>query len=472
MSPTLTLHDTATRAKRPFAPIRPDRVGLYVCGPTVYDRIHIGNARPLIVFDVLNRLLRQLFPQVTYVRNITDVDDKIMDRAAERGISIEEVTRSTTEQFHKDTAALGCTPPDHEPRATQHIAGMIRLIETLIANGHAYEKDGNVLFNVPSFAGYGRLSGRDRDEQIAGARVDVAPYKRDPADFVLWKPSAADQPGWDSPWGRGRPGWHIECSAMSEHHLGVPFDIHGGGIDLVFPHHENEIAQTCCARGLSHMANFWLHNGFVTVNGEKMAKSLGNFTTVEDVLAKAPGEAVRLWTLGTHYRSPLDFSWEGIERAKATLDRFYGALARVPALRTNEPENGDLHERTRGRADRTNEPEPALLEALCDDLNTPKALAVLHDLLGRLNRTNEPEDRERLRASGAVLGLLQAEPEAWLKGGSVADDSQEIEAAIAARLAARKGKNFAEADRIRAELSARGIILEDGPGGTTWRRAS
>ncbi len=491
MSPTLTLHDTATRAKRPFAPIRPDRVGLYVCGPTVYDRIHIGNARPLIVFDVLNRLLRHLFPEVTYVRNITDVDDKIMDRASERGVPIDEVTGTTTAQFHADAAALGCLPPDHEPRATQHIAGMIRIIQVLVENGHAYAGDGHVLFSVPSFADYGRLSGRDRDEQIAGARVDVAPYKRDPADFVLWKPSGADQPGWDSPWGRGRPGWHIECSAMSEHHLGVPFDIHGGGIDLVFPHHENEIAQTRCAHGLSRMANFWLHNGFVTVNGEKMAKSLGNFTTVADVLAKAPGEAVRLWTLGTHYRSPLDFSWEGVERAKATLDRFYGALARVPANRTNEPENPNLHERTRGSdganepgnaklhertrasaSNRPNEPEPALVEALCDDLNTPKALAVLHDLLGRLNRTNEPEDRAMLLASGAVLGLLQNEPEAWLKGGAASGENAGIEAAIAARLAARKARDFAEADRIRADLAAKGIVLEDGPGGTTWRRAS
>ncbi|HEX2526775.1 MAG TPA: cysteine--tRNA ligase [Geminicoccus sp.] len=471
MSPTLTLHDTATRKKRPFAPIRPDRVGLYVCGPTVYDRIHIGNARPLIVFDVLNRLLRHLFREVTYVRNITDVDDKIMARAAESGIPIDEMTRTTTEQFQADALAIGCTPPDHEPRATEHIAGMLRLIGQLIENGHAYAADGHVLFHVPSFPEYGRLSGRDRDEQIAGARVDVAPYKRDPADFVLWKPSADDQPGWPSPWGRGRPGWHIECSAMSEHHLGTPFDIHGGGIDLVFPHHENEIAQTRCAHGQGSMANFWLHNGFVTVNGEKMAKSLGNFTTVEDALAMAPGEALRLWTLGTHYRSPLDFSREGLERAKATLDRFYGALARVRANDTNEPERDDPHERTRAPSNRMNEPEPALVEALCDDLNTPRALAVLHDLLGRLNRTNEPEDRATLVASGALLGLLQDEPEAWLKGGS-ADEGSEIEAAIAARLAARKARNFAEADRIRADLSARGIILEDGPGGTTWRRAS
>ena len=308
MSPTLALYDTKSRQKRPFVPIRPDRVGLYVCGPTVYGQIHVGNARPLIVFDVLTRLLRHQFKEVVYVRNITDVDDKIMAEASERGVPIDQLTRSTTERFHQDCAALGCAPPDFEPRATEHVAQMIALIQRLIDNGHAYDAGGNVLFHVPSFPEYGQLSGRDRDEQIAGARVDVAAYKRDPADFTLWKPSTEGQPGWDSPWGRGRPGWHIECSAMSAINPGVPFDIHGGGIDLVFPHHENEIAQTRCADGLAHMANTWMHNGFVTVNGEKMAKSLGNFTTVEDVLAKVPGEAIRLWTLGTHYRSPLDFS--------------------------------------------------------------------------------------------------------------------------------------------------------------------
>ena len=450
MSPTLVLHDTASRGKRPFVPLQPGKVGVYACGPTVYDLIHIGNARPLIVFDVLCRVLRSLFADVTYVRNITDVDDKIMDRAHQRGVSIAAVTEATTARFHEDAAALGCLVPDHEPRATDNIQQMIRLIGALIERGHAYDEQGHVLFSVPSFGDYGRLSGRDRDDQIAGARVEVAPYKRDPADFILWKPSVTGQPGWESPWGFGRPGWHIECSAMAERYLGVPFDIHAGGIDLVFPHHENEIAQTRCGRGLTTMARYWLHNGFVTVNGEKMSKSLGNFTTVQDALALAPGEAIRLWTLGTHYRSPLDFTRDGLERAKATLDRFYGALDRAPAGAEGAPDE-------------------ALVEALCDDLNTPKALAVLHELLGRLNRTNEPEDRARLVASGRLLGLLQDEPAAWLKG-DCADDSADIEQAIAARMAARKARDFAEADRIRQELLNRGIVLEDGPGGTTWRR--
>ena len=568
---SLVLYDTKSRQKRPFVPIRPDRVGLYVCGPTVYDRIHIGNARPLIVFDVLARLLRHQFANVTYVRNITDVDDKIMARAAELGVPIDEVTRTTTDQFHADTAALGCLAPDREPRATDHVAGMLRLIEKLIDHGHAYAASGNVLFHVPSFPEYGQLSGRDRDEQVAGARVDVAPYKRDPADFTLWKPSSSDQPGWDSPWGRGRPGWHIECSAMSEEHLGMPFDIHGGGIDLVFPHHENEIAQTRCADGLAHMANYWMHNGFVTVNGEKMAKSLGNFTTVEDVLAKVPGEAIRLWTLGTHYRSPLDFSWEGIEQAKKTLDRFYRAFDRISPKLAFHVELA----------------EPNLVEALYDDLNTPKAVAVLHGLLGDLNRTLDPKYAQILFSSGRILGLLDnfekwrerrrptVEPHepVWsadsntlqvayptlsyqeienLRSGlnssvqpaanylyfadfehgwfepiapqdfpefpqhlspvnSVQEklkqfrdaagtddlrqaarwlisalihcgfvDVNDIQAkftngineAVKARTAARLARNFAEADRIRADLAERGILLEDSPTGTTWRRAS
>jgi cysteinyl-tRNA synthetase len=449
------LHNTLTRTKEAFAPIEPARVRLYVCGPTVYQRIHIGNARPLIVFDVLFRLLRHLYGEqhVSYVRNITDIEDKIIDQARKNGETIRALTERTAAQFHEDVRALGCLPPTHEPRATEHVDGMIAIIEALIAKGHAYAAEGHVLFHVPSMPAYGRLSGRERDDQIAGARVEVAPYKRDPADFVLWKPSEADQPGWDSPWGCGRPGWHIECSAMSEALLGpLPFDIHGGGLDLIFPHHENEIAQSCCARGLDTMARFWLHNGFVDMRGEKMAKSVGNVVRVDEALAAVPGEAVRLWMLGTHYRQPVDYSEEALAEAKRALDRFYGALARVPA--------GDA-----------GEPDPALVEALADDLNTPKALAVLHELLGELNRTGEPDLAARLRASGGLLGLLQSEPRSWLEGGATGLDAERIEALIAERQAVRKARDFARGDAIRAELLAQGIILEDGPQGTTWRRA-
>ena len=446
----LRLHNTLTRTKDVFAPIDPDRVRLYVCGPTVYQRIHVGNARAFVVFDVLFRLLRHVYGErhVVYVRNITDIDDKIMDQAQADGLDIRALTERTAGQFHEDLAALGCLPPTHEPRATEHVAGMIALIGDLIARGHAYAAEGHVLFSVPSMPAYGRLSGRNRDEQIAGARVDVAPYKRDPADFVLWKPSAEGQPGWDSPWGRGRPGWHIECSAMSEAFLApLPFDIHAGGLDLIFPHHENEIAQSCCARGLDTMARFWLHNGFLDMRGEKMSKSLGNVVRVPEALATAPGEAVRLYLLSTHYRQPADFNEDGLLEAKRTLDRFYGALERVPA--------GE------------GAPAPAVADALADDLNTPRALAVLHDLLGELNRSGDPAAAAALRASGGVLGLLQADPAAWLRGGEDAG----IAARIAERLSARKARQFARADEIRAELLAAGIVLEDRPDGTTdWRR--
>jgi cysteinyl-tRNA synthetase len=450
----LLLHNTATRKKEPFEPIEPDHVRLYVCGPTVYQRIHIGNARPLIVFDVLFRLLRHLYPKVTYVRNITDVDDKIIKQASENGEPIEALTARTTEAFEADAEALGCLKPTLEPKATQHIPEMVALIERLIAADHAYAAEGHVLFHTPSMPAYGRLSGRSRDDQIAGARVEVAPYKRDPADFVLWKPAAADEPGWDSPWGRGRPGWHIECSAMAEKHLGVPFDIHGGGQDLIFPHHENEIAQSCCAHGLETMARFWLHNGFVDMRGQKMSKSLGNVLRLDDALAAAPGEAIRLWMLGAHYRAPIDCSEQGFQEAKTQLDRFYGAL---------------------GRAGTTDDaaPEPALVEALEDDLNTPKALAVLHELLGELNRARHgaaPGIAARLKASAELLGLLQASPKAWLEGGAGAAAAR-IEGLIEERLQARKARDFARADAIRDQLAAEGIILEDGPGGTTWRKS-
>ena len=448
----LLLHNTLTRKKEPFTPIEPDHVRVYVCGPTVYQRIHIGNARPLIVFDVLFRLLRHLYPRVTYVRNITDVDDKIIKQAKENGEPIEALTERTTLAFQADALALGCLAPTLEPKATHHIAEMVALIERLIGLGNAYAAEGHVLFHTPSMPDYGKLSGRNRDDQIAGARVEVAPYKRDPADFILWKPAAEGEPGWDSPWGRGRPGWHIECSAMAEKHLGFPFDIHGGGQDLIFPHHENEIAQSCCAHGQATMANFWLHNGFVDMRGQKMSKSLGNVLRLDEALDGVPGEAIRLWMLGAHYRAPIDCSEQGFEEAKTQLDRFYGALERA----------GED-----GKAD----PEPALIEALEDDLNTPKAIAVLHDLLGRLNRAKHgqaPAIAARLKASAALLGLLQAAPTTWLHGAAGAMD-RKIEALIEERLAARKTKDFARADAIRDQLAAEGIILEDGPGGTTWR---
>ncbi len=476
---TLKLYNTLTRKKDTFQPIDPANVRMYVCGPTVYDRAHVGNARPVIVFDVLYRVLKWLYPKVTYVRNITDVDDKIINAARENGETIDALTRRTTEAYHADMGALGVLEPDVEPTATGHIDEMIRLIEVLIAKGHAYVADGHVLFNVPSFAEYGRLSRRSQDEMIAGARVEVAPYKNDPADFVLWKPSADDQPGWDSPWGRGRPGWHIECSAMAEEHLGPHFDIHGGGIDLIFPHHENEIAQSVAAHDGRPFANVWMHNGFITVEGEKMAKSLGNFRTVREVLdAGHRGETIRYFMLGSHYRQPLDWTEEGLARAKAGLDYLYGAL------------------RGAGDVAAAADVDPAVEAALLDDLNTPLALGRLYALAGEAHK-----DKSRagtLLGSAAIMGLLQASAEVWFKGDQVVAKPSsetlrasglastaemghptvkiglsraEIEPRIAAREEARKTRNFAEADRIREELAMQGVILEDRPNGKTeWRR--
>jgi cysteinyl-tRNA synthetase len=454
----LVLHNTLTRRKETFTPLDATNVRLYVCGPTVYDLAHIGNARPVIVFDVLYRLLRHLYgpAHVRYVRNITDIDDKIIAASKESGEAIRDLTERTARIFHEDAAALLALPPDVEPRATEHLPQMIAMIERLIASGHAYKADGHVLFAVPSMSDYGRLSGRSRDELIAGARVEVAPYKRDPADFVLWKPSAADQPGWPSPWGRGRPGWHIECSAMSEAHLGETFDIHGGGLDLIFPHHENEIAQSVSVHHGRPFVRYWLHNGFLVVEGEKMSKSLGNFRTIRDVLAEAPGEAARYAMLMSHYRDPLDWTGERLAEAKHALDRFYLGLRHAPPPATAEA------------------PPAAVLAALEDDLNTPLALAALHDVLAQLNKAETPAERARLRselvAGGALLGLLQQDPEIWLKGET--SEAQEIERLIAERNAARTARNFAEADRIRNQLALRGILLEDGPSGTTWRRAT
>jgi cysteinyl-tRNA synthetase len=449
----LVLYNSATRRKQRFTPLDPNHVRLYVCGPTVYDRAHLGNARPVVVFDVLARLLRRLYPRVTYARNITDVDDKILNRSRESGESIAAITARTTADFHADMAALGNLPPDVEPRATGHIAEMIALIERLIANGHAYAADGHVLFSVPSHPAYGQLSNRNTDEMLAGARVDVAPYKRSEFDFVLWKPSLGDMPGWDSPWGYGRPGWHIECSAMAWRHLGEEFDIHGGGSDLVFPHHENELAQSVCAFPGTHFARVWMHNGMLLVDGQKMSKSLGNFFTVDEVLSRGPwaGEAFRLLLLKTHYRAPLDFSWDALEEARRELDRLYRAL------------------------DRAGEPAAiaclplALREALSDDLNTALALSAMHALADDA-LAGDVAAAAALRTGADVLGLLPQRAADWFRGP--ADNVADIDAAIAARLAARQARNFAEADRIRDELRAQGIVLEDSAAGTTWRRAS
>ena len=454
----LDLYNTLTRRKERFAPLRPDHVGMYVCGPTVYDTAHIGNARPVVVFDLLFRLLKRLYPSVTYVRNITDVDDKIIDRSRDSGEPIEDLTQRTTDLYHADMDALNALRPTIEPRATHHISHMIALIQLLIERGHAYAAEGHVLFSVPSMAEYGQLSRRSQDEMIAGARVEVAPYKRDASDFVLWKPSSDDQPGWDSPWGRGRPGWHIECSAMAKEHLGVTFDIHGGGLDLIFPHHENEIAQSRCAHGGEHLARTWVHNGFVTVEGEKMSKSLGNFFTVHELLDEYPGEAIRLTLMSAHYRQPLDFTRDGLKQSKATLDRWYQALRGDPA-----PAEAEL--------------PFDVLAALEDDLNTPLAISHLHELASAVNKAQGDAEKAAakgaLLAAGQALGLLQQEPEAWFrwapKGAAALSDAV-IEGLIADRLAARKAKNFAEADRIRKELADQGIVLEDGPQGTTWKR--
>jgi cysteinyl-tRNA synthetase len=446
----LSLHNSRSRRKERFVPLDPQHVRMYVCGLTVYDLPHIGNARPMVVFDVLARLLRLLYARVTYVRNITDVDDKINARAKASGEPIGSITARTTAEFHADMAALGVLPPDEEPRATQHVPEMIEIIERLIGSGHAYAAEGHVLFSVPSYPSYGSLSGRSPDELLAGARIDVAPYKRNPGDFVLWKPSTPDLPGWDSPWGRGRPGWHIECSAMAWRYLGETFDIHGGGSDLIFPHHENELAQSVCAFPGSHFARYWVHNGMLLMDGEKMSKSLGNFTFLRDVLASVPGEAVRLLLLRTHYRSTPDFSDAAVTEARRELDRFYRALEKYPAIIAADV-------------------PAAVMAALCDDLNTPLALSAVHALADRA-LADDFDAAYGLRAAGAILGLLQADPGAWFRGGET--DVAAIEAAITERLAARKARDFARADAIRAEWAGKGIAFEDGAQGTTWRRTS
>jgi cysteinyl-tRNA synthetase len=461
----LRLHDTLTREKRTFVPLDPKDVRMYVCGPTVYDFAHIGNARPVIVFDVLFRLLRHLYglDHVTYVRNITDVDDKINDRAAQDfpGLPLNEAIRKVTEktaaQFHADVAALGCLPPTFEPRATEFVlprmdgkADMVTLIKQLIARGHAYEAGGEVLFDTASMPDYGSLSGRRLDEQLAGARIAVDAHKKNPADFVLWKLSSDDEPGWDSPWGRGRPGWHIECSAMSAAYLGDVFDIHGGGLDLIFPHHENEIAQSRCAHGTPTMANYWLHNGFLQVEGEKMSKSLGNFVTINELLQDWPGEVLRLNMLKTHYRSPIDWTLKGLEESARTLDDWYEIAAHV------------------------GEQQPAtnVIEALLDDLNTPQMMAALHGLRSGAASGNE-SDHEALAGSLRHLGFLSESSAAWKSQKQQASgiDAGEVESLIAERTAARARKDFKESDRIRDQLAAMGVVIKDSKTGTTWEIA-
>ena len=457
----LKLYDTLTREKRVFTPIDPANVRMYVCGLTVYDFAHIGNARAMIVFDVLFRMLRHLYgpEHVTYAHNITDVEDKINARAAERypdlplNEAIRELTEKTGKQFHEDVAALGCLPPTVEPRATEHIAEMRTLINQLVKSGHAYVAEDNVLFSVPSMPDYGMLSKRPLDEMIAGARIEVAPYKKDPQDFVLWKPSKPGEPAWRSPAGiqtPGRPGWHIECSAMSWKLLGEVFDIHGGGIDLVFPHHENEIAQSRCALDTPAMANFWMHNGFLQVEGEKMSKSLGNFVTIYELLQDWPGETIRLAMLQTHYRQPITWSVTSLREAQKTLDTWYTL--------TGDVAPGYLC------AD--------ALDALVDDLNTPKAIAALHELRGEAAKGAKAA-AACLKASSQLIGLLQKTPAEWsaFRPASMVIDEGKVGSLIEARDAARKARDFKESDRIRDELAKMGVVLKDGKDGTTWEIA-
>jgi cysteinyl-tRNA synthetase len=450
----ISLYNSLSRRTEPFAPLDPNRVTMYLCGPTVYNFVHIGNARGPVVFDVLARLLRRHYPHVVYARNITDVDDKINAAAIAQQVPIDTITDRFAAAYREDMATLGIAPPDLEPHATAHIGEIIAMIQTLIAGGHAYAAEGHVLFDVDSYPGYGALSGRDTEELIAGARVEVAPYKKNPADFVLWKPSTPELPGWDSPWGRGRPGWHIECSAMSAAHLGETIDIHAGGIDLQFPHHENEIAQSTCAHGGKVFARWWMHNGMLTFDGRKMSKSLGNVLLVHELLKLHPPEALRLLLLRGHYRQPLDWSDAAIAQAISTLDGWYRVLR-------------DLAEVA---VDTTTLPVPAGVEAaLCDDLNTPQALAELALLADAARQAGTAEAKAALLGGGALLGLLQQDAEAWFKrGGEQAIDEARIEALLEERRAARAARDFQRADAIRDELAALGIAIEDGAQGTRW----
>ena len=456
---SLTLYNTMTRSKQLFQPIDSQRVTMYVCGPTVYNRVHIGNARPAVVFDTLYRVLTSLYPNVQYARNITDIDDKIMKTAAQLGEDISALSTRYAEAYFDDMQALNNLPPTIVPYATQHIPEMIDMVSRLIEKGHAYAAEGNVLFAVQSMQDYGKLSGRSLDDMLAGARVEVASYKKYAGDFVLWKPSADDEPGWDSPWGRGRPGWHLECSAMIEKHLGESIDIHGGGQDLIFPHHENEIAQSCCAHDGKPFANVWMHNGFINIEGEKMSKSLGNFRMVNDLLEQYPGEVLRYVILSAHYRSEQNFGKDLLDSAWRSLDTLYGFL------RTQVDVDAEAVDISNSDA----------YQALLDDLNTPVVISELHKLAREMNAADtdaRATAKGRLLAVADLMGLLQQDPEQWFtlsRGGSDIS-AEEIEALIAKRNQAKADKDYAGADAVREELKAMGVVLEDSREGTKWRR--
>lgn len=455
----MKLYNTESKTKSEFVPSNPEHVTMYVCGPTVYSYAHIGNARPPVVFDILSRVLRSQYKKVTYVRNITDIDDKINQSAAEEGVEISVISNRYMQAYHDDLAALGVLPPDVEPKVTEHVAEIHQIILDLIESGHAYEAQGHVLFSVSSYADYGHLSKRDPEELLAGARVEVAPYKKEAGDFVLWKPSSDDQPGWDSPWGRGRPGWHIECSAMAATHLGDTIDIHGGGHDLIFPHHENERAQSTCAHGGTQFVNYWLHNGFVNVDSEKMSKSIGNVLLVRDLLKEAPGEAIRYVLMAAHYRAPLDWNDEVLQQAKSSLDRLYGTLRDMQDLVVPDDICDQIPENFK--------------QALYDDLNTSKALAELFSLSKQANSSDDEAQRIKYKAallqSGEWLGLLQQNPHDWFKGDSTQDQADEIDRLIAERIEARNNKDWVRADEIRDTLTEMNVLLEDGASGTRWR---
>lgn len=455
----LRVFNTKTRQKEVFEPLNPQSVTMYVCGPTVYNYVHIGNARPVVVFDTLFRMLQSLYPKVTYARNITDIDDKIMQGAHEANQSIEEFTQQYIDAYKDDMAALNNLTPTIVPKATEHVQQMIELVQALIEKGHAYEAEGHVLFAVESMSNYGQLSNRSLEDMLDGARVEVAPYKKYAGDFVLWKPSDPNEPGWDSPWGYGRPGWHLECSAMVKAHLGETIDIHGGGRDLVFPHHENEVAQSCCAHDGKEYVRYWMHNGFVNIDGEKMSKSLGNFRTVRGLLKLYKGEVIRFALLSAQYRSEVDFSADLLQQSKATLDSFYGTLR----------DNSDI------AVDEFDLSNSKGYHALLDDLNTPLAISEVHALVKDLNKGSEnaAETKSHLMALSSLLGILQHDPEEWFKEASAESDltAENIEALINERQQAKKDKNFARSDEIREYLKANNVILEDSKEGTKWRRA-